>query len=174
ACGGEGQHACQHERREHQGRRKVLGAGRYGREAWGWNHGGPPAGVSRATQRLTPAFAPAPAASHPDARPPRGSGAGFLVWAPSGEVMNRVTSNWLARMDRGPALLHRQCGWGLRRASGRADPDRLHVDELADAELQELAPVAAALDAAEGQLRIGGCHAVDEDAARLQPPRLTL
>src|SRR6266511_4023786 len=52
-------------------------------------------------------------------------------------------------------------------APGLGDPDRLDVDELADAVLRELAAVAGALDAAEGQARVGLDDAVDEHGARL-------
>ena len=48
---------------------------------------------------------------------------------------------------------------------GLGDPDRLDVDELADA-VGQLAAVAGALHAAERQPRVGGHHAVDEDHAR--------
>src|SRR5688572_20901059 len=49
-------------------------------------------------------------------------------------------------------------------------PDRRRVAELADAVARELAAVSRALDPAEGQRRVGGGHAVDEDAAGLQVP----
>src|SRR6185295_6135280 len=45
------------------------------------------------------------------------------------------------------------------------DPYCLDVHELADADLRQLAAVAGALDAAEGQARIGLDDAVDEDVA---------
>src|SRR5579883_2951815 len=57
------------------------------------------------------------------------------------------------------------------RADSRADPDSLDIDEFADAERGEFAPVAAAFDAAEGQARVGCRHAVDEDAAAFDAPR---
>src|SRR5256714_11075771 len=59
-------------------------------------------------------------------------------------------------------------GWGgrLRRALRRTDPDRLHVDELADTEGRQLAPIAAVLHAAEGQARVRRGHPVDKDRAR--------
>src|SRR5579885_1115831 len=57
------------------------------------------------------------------------------------------------------------------RADSRADPDSLEIDEFADAERGEFAPVAAAFDAAEGQARVGCRHAVDEDAAAFDAPR---
>src|SRR5947209_10474443 len=52
------------------------------------------------------------------------------------------------------------------RNSSRSDPHRLHVDELANPELRQLAPDAALLHAAERQARIRCRHAVDEDVAR--------
>src|SRR5919112_2402470 len=48
------------------------------------------------------------------------------------------------------------------------DPDRLDVDELADAERPELPPIARLLDAAERHLRIRRHHRVDEDHPRLE------
>src|SRR6185312_7507535 len=54
-----------------------------------------------------------------------------------------------------------------RRRSRLADHDRLDVDELLDAVRAQLATVAAALDAAEGNARVGGDHRVDKYAARL-------
>src|SRR5579859_5679651 len=45
-----------------------------------------------------------------------------------------------------------------------ADPDGLDVDEFADAEGGEFAAIATALDAAEGQARVTGGHAVYEHA----------
>ena len=51
------------------------------------------------------------------------------------------------------------------------DPDRLDVDELADAVLRQLAPVARALDAAERQPRVGLDQAVDEHRAGLDLAR---
>src|SRR5262249_56624420 len=48
-----------------------------------------------------------------------------------------------------------------------ADPDGLDVDELADAVLGELAAVAGALDAAEGQTRVGPDDADHRRAAPL-------
>src|SRR5262245_50735135 len=64
-----------------------------------------------------------------------------------------------------PGLL-RGLGGGLG-GYGRADPDGLDVDELPDAPFAELAAITAALDAAEGQARVGGHHAVDKDGAGL-------
>src|ERR1700674_2579346 len=54
------------------------------------------------------------------------------------------------------------------RGDGGADPDGLDVDEFSDAEGREFAAIAAAFDAAEGEARVGGRHAVDEDAARFE------
>src|ERR1700719_1161697 len=56
------------------------------------------------------------------------------------------------------------------RGDGGADPDGLDVDEFADAEGGEFPAIAAALDAAEGEARVGCSHAVDEDAARFEVP----
>src|ERR1700686_70916 len=49
-------------------------------------------------------------------------------------------------------------------------PDRLDIDELANAEAGKFATVAAFLDATEGNARIGVGHAVDEDTTALHPP----
>ena len=46
--------------------------------------------------------------------------------------------------------------------SAVVDPDRLDVDELANAVDAELAPIAGVLDAAKRQARIGDHHAVDK------------
>src|SRR2546430_7303430 len=68
----------------------------------------------------------------------------------------------------------------LRRYSARPtsvvlpDPDALHVHELADAELRELAPVARALDAAEGEARVRLDEPVHEHGARLDERREAL
>src|SRR5579884_712755 len=56
-------------------------------------------------------------------------------------------------------------GGGAGGGGGLADDDGLDVGELADAEAAELAAVAAAFDAAEGEAGVGGDHAVDEDVA---------
>src|SRR5215475_8604634 len=47
------------------------------------------------------------------------------------------------------------------------DTHRLDVDEFANAFARKLAPVARTLHSAEGQSRVGGDHAVDEDQSRL-------
>src|SRR5207249_829657 len=52
----------------------------------------------------------------------------------------------------------------------RADPHRLDVHELPDAERGQLPAIPTALDAAEGQARVGGYHAVDEDCSSLDLP----
>src|SRR5262249_16096299 len=52
-------------------------------------------------------------------------------------------------------------------SSRLSHPNRLDVDELADAVGGELPPVAGALQAAKGEPRIAFDHAVDEDAAGL-------
>ncbi|CAG6394318.1 hypothetical protein SCOCK_260012 [Actinacidiphila cocklensis] len=54
------------------------------------------------------------------------------------------------------------------RAGSAAVPDGGGVAELADAVLGQLPAVAGALDAAEGQRRVRGGHAVEEHPARLQ------
>src|SRR5258705_5450774 len=54
------------------------------------------------------------------------------------------------------------------------DPHCFDVDELADAVLGELAPVARALDPAEGQARIGLHDAIDEHRTGLDLCRQTL
>src|SRR5439155_204102 len=54
------------------------------------------------------------------------------------------------------------------------DPDALHVHELADAELRELAPVARALDASEGEARVRLDEPVHEHGARLDERREAL
>src|ERR1700693_3646662 len=59
-------------------------------------------------------------------------------------------------------------------APGSGDPHGLDVDELADAVLRELPSVAGALDAAEGQARVGLDDAVDEYGAGLDLRRQTL
>src|SRR5947208_13189726 len=51
----------------------------------------------------------------------------------------------------------------------RADPDGLDVLELVHAELGELSAEARALDASEGEPRVRGHHAVNEDEPRLDP-----
>src|SRR5207253_10094954 len=56
------------------------------------------------------------------------------------------------------------------RSPCRPDPHRLHVLELVQAELGELAPVAGPLDAAEGQPGVRGDDAVDEDHPRVDLP----
>src|SRR6266849_9782193 len=56
------------------------------------------------------------------------------------------------------------------RSSSGPDPHRLNVDELFDPIGTELAAVAAALDAAEGQAWIGSDHAIDEHTAGLDAP----
>src|SRR5207244_12184033 len=57
--------------------------------------------------------------------------------------------------------------------SGR-HPDALHVLELAESELRKLATVARALDAAEGEARVGLDEPVHEHAARLDRRREAL
>src|SRR5690606_25515589 len=49
------------------------------------------------------------------------------------------------------------------------DPHRLHIDELADPELTQLAAVPRFLDPAEREPRIGGHHVIDEDLPRFDP-----
>src|SRR5688572_14264759 len=65
-------------------------------------------------------------------------------------------------------LLSLRCG--RLRSLGGAYPHCLYVHELAYAELGKLAPVSALLDPAEGETRVGGHHAVDEDGAGFDTP----
>src|SRR5687767_9066046 len=97
------------------------------------------------------------------------SGTGFGAWVligacctarrTGGEASPRLSGDF-----RTSELLGALRGRGLLDV---LDPDGLGVHELLDAEFRQLAPVAAVLDAAEGEARVGLHRAVDEDAAGL-------
>src|SRR5215510_4578677 len=60
---------------------------------------------------------------------------------------------------------------GMAASSGVFDPDGLCVDEGVRAEVRELATVAAVLDPADGNARVGRRDAVDEHTAGVELAR---
>src|SRR5262245_61114467 len=53
---------------------------------------------------------------------------------------------------------------------GGLDPNALGIHELAQAEVRKLPPIAALLDAPDGNSWVGRAEAVDEASACLEPP----
>src|SRR6202040_1039573 len=112
--------------------------------------------------------------AHPGPPPPPARGR--RTWrgrSAAAGARGRATS---LRGPRGSSTSPRRAVTAMTRSSRSPRPpagslhvDRLDVDELADAERAELAPVAGLFEAAERQPRVGAHEVVDEAAPRLEP-----